>query len=643
MKKKPYPLTDLTGGLNVAKDPVFLLDTESPNILCARIDKGLVKKDMGWYAFGAPLLGIPMLIDTFYKSDGVYRVLCLTTTSAYRYSATLSDWYDITEGVEVTDCETKWTESGANITCSADTTYYKKGSKSSKIAIGADFTTGLAAYYAISSADYTGHDHVHLWVRSSVALASGDISLLLDNTAACASPLEDINIPALAANTWTRVSLTYASAAGLGAVISVGLKVNVDKGACDIYLDDIRSVKEFTGTILDPFSTCSFMDYYIITNYKDTMKKYNGAPDYLATLGGTPPKAKSVVAFMNRLVVAFTNEVGTDYPLRIKWSDVGTIETWTASNYLEAADTYDFCCALQTLGSKCYLYKDTNIWELLYVGGTAAFQLKKKIDQVSTQAISTLQRVRDSAIFFAYDGIYTFDQAQVLCMTDKIYPLLFRTGDKIANLAAVQAFNATYVEELREYWLSISTEHDNTPSTMFKFNIETKSWIRRNDLHITCMGYYERLAAADTWTSVTPTWATITGSWGGRTLPANAATTLLGDSDGQIWEDDRYTYTSDEFLFETKDFMFGHACRVVDCRVESRYGGFSLYYSIDGGSSWTLGDTFAYTPVWLEHSLPLNLTAQRIRFKITTSELSFELKWIEPWYLERVRSISLTT
>jgi hypothetical protein len=36
-----------------------------------------------------------------------------------------------------------------------------------------------------------------------------------------------------------------------------------------------------------------------------------------------------------------------------------------------------------------------------------------------------------------------------------------------------------------------------------------------------------------------------------------------------------------------------------------------------------------------------NITTDRIRFKITTSESEFELKWIEPWYIERGRSKSL--
>ncbi len=649
MRKSPYStlvgakqgavVTDLTGGINILKDPLYIADKESPNIICGRYDKGILKKDMGWTAFGLPLLGVPMYIDTYYKSDGVYRVLCFTTTSAYKYDSTIGDWYDITRGVELTDCETAWTAS-ASITATADGTYYKKGTYSAKLAIAAGFTTGLAAYYDISSKDLTTHDHIHLWVRSSVALAAGDIQLLLDNTSGCVSPVETIDFPAIVADTWTRVSLTIATPASCGAIVSVGLNVAVDKGACNIYLDDIRSVIEYTGTVLDPFSATTYLDTYVVTNFKDPILKYDASPDYLELLGGSPPRAKSITTFTNRLVVCFTND-GSDHPFRVQWSDAGTIETWTPSNYLEASDGFDWCTSLNTLGNKCVLFKEVSIWDLLYIGGTSVFQLNKKIDQVSCMAPSTIQRVRDKLVFFGYDGIYSYDQSQVQCISDNIYPILFKTGEKTVNLGAVQAFNASYIEELREYWVSLCENSSSTPSLLMKYNITESSFIRRNDKPITCIGYYEKVTAPITWATATGTWGDASGAWGSRSLPGNAATTLVGYNDGQIYEDDRFTTTSDEFIFETKDFLYAHATRLTECRVEARYGGFTIWYSVDGGVTWTEGTTFAFRADWSEFIYYMNITTQVIRFKLTTSQPTFELRWIEPWHIDRFRSKTL--
>jgi hypothetical protein len=642
MKKRPYPVVDLTGGININRDPLLIQDKESPNATCVRIEDGIIKKDMGWRAIGLPLLGTPMMIDTFYKSDGIYRVLCFTTTSAYRWDSTLLEWIDITCGVELSDCESAWTAS-ANVTCTNDTALYKKGSKSVKNALAAGFTTGLASYIDFASKDLTSYTQIHLWVYSSVNLTAGQAQFLMDDTSACASPIETIDLPAIVANTWTRVSLAIAVPASCGAIASIGLKMTADVGAANIYLDDIRAVLESTGDISDSYSGTTFMDTYIVTNYKDVMKKYDAAPDYLEVLGGSPPKAKSITTFMNRLVCCFTNETGTDHPFKVRWSDPGTIETWTASNYLEASDNSEWCVALKNIGGKCALFKEMSIWDLQYIGGTVVFQLTMRINQVGTMAPSAIANLRETLLFFGYDGIYNYDQTQVQCISDNIYPSLFRTGTKTINLAAVRSFCGMYTEELHEYWISLCEYGNTYPSLLYKFSMETKSFVKRVNLPITCMGYMERTAAMATWATATELWSTYPSAWAQQNLPPNAATILVGYNTGQIYEDDRSTTTNDAFVFETKDFMFGHACRVVECRVACRYGGYTIYYSTDGGVTWITGTSFAYATDWVEHVYYINITTQRIRFKIYTTEGAIEIRWIEPWVLERTRSKLLTT
>ena len=52
MKRQPYPVAQLTGGLDVSVDAVFLVDKSSPYLRNVRFDKGLIKKGLGWVAFG---------------------------------------------------------------------------------------------------------------------------------------------------------------------------------------------------------------------------------------------------------------------------------------------------------------------------------------------------------------------------------------------------------------------------------------------------------------------------------------------------------------------------------------------------------------------------------------------------------------
>ena len=90
MRKQPYPISDLPGGMNVSKDAVYLIDKMSPHIKGARFSQGILKKDFGWHTFGTglPLDGIPMLIDTFYLQSGTEHLLVVTTKWVYLYNPT---------------------------------------------------------------------------------------------------------------------------------------------------------------------------------------------------------------------------------------------------------------------------------------------------------------------------------------------------------------------------------------------------------------------------------------------------------------------------------------------------------------------------------------------------------------------------
>jgi hypothetical protein len=142
-------------------------------------------------------------------------------------------------------CEAAWDELvDADVTASADAVDFKVGTKSCKLAVAdgcgaGDILATDAIAVAVSLAAVT---HVGAWVKSSVALDAGDLQLLLDNTASCASPLETLDIPALVANTWTRVNLALVAPASDTAIVSIGVKMAVDSGAFNFWIDDIRGI-----------------------------------------------------------------------------------------------------------------------------------------------------------------------------------------------------------------------------------------------------------------------------------------------------------------------------------------------------------------------------------------------------------------
>ncbi len=140
----------------------------------------------------------------------------------------------------IDDCETAWT-AGASVTASVDTSDFQVGAGSAKLVVATGAAAGgILGYHAISSKNLSQHNSVSLRVKSSVACDASDLQLCLDDTAAIASPLETLNLPALVANTETKVVLTLAAAASDTAIISVGVKMAVDKGAFTLHIDQIE-------------------------------------------------------------------------------------------------------------------------------------------------------------------------------------------------------------------------------------------------------------------------------------------------------------------------------------------------------------------------------------------------------------------
>ena len=115
-----------------------------------------------------------------------------------------------------------------------------------------DTTTTLGASTlmmteVIAPGTLAAYDGVYFWYRSSVNQIAGDTALLLDDTAACASPLEVLNLPALTAATWKQCFSRFADPSLLTAIISIGLRQVTDLADGTFDIDDIEALKEIDG------------------------------------------------------------------------------------------------------------------------------------------------------------------------------------------------------------------------------------------------------------------------------------------------------------------------------------------------------------------------------------------------------------
>ncbi|TPG68893.1 hypothetical protein EEL31_10370 [Brevibacillus laterosporus] len=149
-----------------------------------------------------------------------------------------------TTGVRIHDCDSVWDEiaSPTGVSLLKDTVDFKSGVASFKINMLENASIGLLASTSIYSIDLTTTKTIKLWVKCNINTNEGDFALVLSDAPLVANHKKKLNFPALIANTWTLVELPLGTNNQLKNIISVGTLMQVDKGACILWLDYINGV-----------------------------------------------------------------------------------------------------------------------------------------------------------------------------------------------------------------------------------------------------------------------------------------------------------------------------------------------------------------------------------------------------------------
>lgn len=169
------------------------------------------------------------------------------TPQYFRFVKVLSD------PLSVEDCEDAWNENvAAGVTSDVDAVNFKAGTKSVLLTIGDVILSGTVIASEVIAKDLSTYKGLTFWIKAQDAYGAGALSLLLDNTALCASPLETLPLPALEAGVWKKCTLIFKDPSALSAVISIGLKADDDidlGGASTINIDDVRAVTGYVTVI----------------------------------------------------------------------------------------------------------------------------------------------------------------------------------------------------------------------------------------------------------------------------------------------------------------------------------------------------------------------------------------------------------
>uniref|UniRef100_A0A6M3KJQ9 Uncharacterized protein n=1 Tax=viral metagenome TaxID=1070528 RepID=A0A6M3KJQ9_9ZZZZ len=230
------------------------IDTREPNMI-----------------FLGPLINtIGAIADTiidfeFFKN----REFAFSIDNVYKLDLAGTTWVPVLElDLIIDNCDDAWNEiTVAGVTATADTTDKQVGAASAKFVLTDAVAAGTTiAAEAISAINLGAYNQVTLWIKSSVTTAAGDLQLLFDAHAECASPNEIVDIPALLANTWTQITLPVDLAHGN--TVSIGLKYVTDLGACTIHVDDVRYGAIESMAVYDDYIFCCLTSgkYYYSTS-----------------------------------------------------------------------------------------------------------------------------------------------------------------------------------------------------------------------------------------------------------------------------------------------------------------------------------------------------------------------------------------
>lgn len=200
---------------------------------------------------------------------------------------------------------------------------------------------------AVTSMNLSTYSALLYWFRSGLALTAGQMAILLDDTALGVSPIETLNVPAMAAATW-QMCLNDLAAAPLDiAIIDIALKQVASLGNTTFDISDVYALQGIDGA--KDWSIKYNLQAAEVTGFQDTgTKRYipgqsGWGGSFTAFKTGTPINigAQVYMAFDEGITLGQTwmgNAIITDVSPKVSIS--GVVEysySFTGSGALQLA------------------------------------------------------------------------------------------------------------------------------------------------------------------------------------------------------------------------------------------------------------------------------------------------------------------
>jgi hypothetical protein len=397
-----------------------------------------------------------------------------------------------------------------------------------------------------------------------------------------------------------------------------------------------------TGSINNLAQLTSFNDWAVICNDLDAPIQINASTAY--RIPNISTGAKTCESFNSYLIVGNLSEGGATFGSRIRWSDIGALNTWPANNYIDVEPSDgDSIVSIKRYQNNVYVFKKRSIYELIITGGAGAeaFIVRPIARGIGAWAKNSVKAIDNRGIvFLGQNGVYMFDGSNFDFISDPIQ----RKIDGL-NRSRYQYAVAEVYPPKNQYWLSVSNGVDIQNKTILVYDYIQQAWtvyagIRANAL----------MAAEDNNGNV----VLFSGDYSGHVYKQDTGT--MDEPDGVSTAISAY-YASANLSFGSPEidktfkylYIFSKATTEatinVDIAINYQDGYVETKTLAIGATGAVWGTAIWGTDVWpgtatQVHRLELNRTAKAIRFKFSDSsstELGV-LGWTVVYDLEDYRN-----
>jgi len=187
--------------------------------------------------------------------------------------------------------------------------------------------------------------------------------------------------------------------------------------------------------------------------------------------------ARTHVWYRNFLIFGNTTENSVKRPTRFRWSNVGTIETWTDADFVDISTfAGDEIIGFAEIYGELFIFLTNSIWTASLVGGDDVFIFRKVIDGLG--AISS----------HALKIVYLSDNRNVVIFSDEKKRILMFTGVTVVdigniiqpsldNLNESRLENAVATFDGKQYIFCASTSGITTNDICYSFQTEISEWM----------------------------------------------------------------------------------------------------------------------------------------------------------------------